>query len=206
MSLQTVLNRGQKMGTAFTGSPASYGLTVLQATIFTGAVTTLQEKVADLADAEAAYHAAVQAKNAAMDAVTTSMVQLAAIVYATPTITDEQLADAGLAIRSKPGKITPTTPLALTAVPNTDGTVALKWKRNGNPQGVMFTISVSDDSETWSNIAVTQAARFTLAGYKAGVQKYFCVTATTRGVNSPASLPVIIYPSPSSAIELHVAA
>ncbi len=86
----------------------------------------------------------------------------------------------------------PTVPLDFVATPNSNGSVAFRWKRNGNRQGTVFVIEKFDGSE-WETIELATKTRVTVNGFAPGVSETFRVFARRNGQNSAPSDTQTIY-------------
>lgn len=179
---------------AAAGPPNLFGLTPAQITALQTAGTALQTAITNAAASEAAFHSDIQAKAAARQTVLNNIGLCAGIMYATPTATPELIAGAGFQPRDTTATpILPQEPSTLTATPFSNGTVKLRWERNGNPYGVEFFIEVSNDGVVWSLHSATKKKSITLNGFAPGVPKWFRVTATNRSVFSIPSQSAGIY-------------
>lgn len=92
-------------------------------------------------------------------------------------------------------------PLELIATPFIDGTVRLKWNRNGNPANTSFQIEQQTPSG-WVYVKTVSGTKTKLNGYTPGVSASFRVIATRLGLTSPASNVTSIYPSDGEQVEL----
>ncbi len=188
-----LVNVGTQFNTAIVATPANYGLSALQAASFTPLLTAYNTAISNYNAAKAAQAAAMQAKVSARAALTALLADFAKVAYAYPGITNEHLADAGLAIYKTPGTVTPQTPTQLLAEPYATGDVDLSWNRNGNPYGVTFAIETKGEAGAWTMVTATDAARHTLTGFTPGVAAWFRVVAINNGVTSTPSLEVSVY-------------
>lgn len=102
-------------------------------------------------------------------------------------------ATASIPVPAPATKIIPTTPADFTANPSADGSLSLKWKRNGNKQGVIFVIESKTGSGAWEVLAQTTRASAAFTGYTPGAEVSFRVFATKNGVQSPFSNVATIY-------------
>jgi hypothetical protein len=190
----------------FAPVPATYGLTAQQVTKLTSAGTDLAAGITAADAAEAAFHAAIQGKLADRQEALDEISICAGLMYATPTITPEQIAAAGFQPRDTTRTpIIPTVPLDLVATPNANGTVKLAWSRNGNPYAVTFVIEESTEGVAWAIAGLTSKRTITLDGYAPGVKKWFRVKASHRDVSSIWSSVVTIYDS-GEQVQLQLAA
>ena len=94
----------------------------------------------------------------------------------------------------------------LRADPNANGSVKLKWDRNGNAQTTMFVVETSADGAAWTFLKTTTRCSYLAEGFAPGAAAYFRVTATTSTASSLPSLPVGVYaPAPAAQVQLRVA-
>ncbi len=192
-----------QMGTVIGASPATYGSVAAQVLTMTTANTTFGNDLSAVANAKAAWLAAVDTQNADRKTLIAAMNVLAKAAYGKPA-TDAQIAAAGLAVHdSKPTPILPQQPTGLAATPFADGTVLLKWTKN-NPYGVNFFIEASIDGAAWVQVYATKRGSITLSGFAAGVTTAFRVKAENRSIVSLPSNESIIYPeaAPEGALRL----
>jgi len=186
--------------------PNDYGVSTTQLNAVHTGGTTLNTDLTAVTNAKAQYHATVQAKDAEQKVLVNSIAALAKTVYANPAVTDAMIAALGLAPRKSPSKNTPVQPLSLTATPNADGTVKLKWNRNGNASTIIFVIETSADGSHWDLVKATNRTSYTAFGFDPGVLAWFRVTATTSTASSAPSTAVAIYgPAAPSVPQLKVA-
>jgi hypothetical protein len=192
---------------AFTAGPATaYGLTAAQVTALQTAGTDLDTSVQDSANAEAAFREEIQKKLARREDALSNISLCAGLMYATPGVTDAMVAAAGFQPHDTvPTPIVPQEPTSLVATPNANGTVFLSWNRNGNPYGVEFIIETGSDGVSWQQWTVTKKKSLTLDGFTPGVQKWFRVKASNRGLTSVASNSAAIYGGDNT-VELQIAA
>jgi hypothetical protein len=106
------------------------------------------------------------------------------------------IAAAGFAVHDTSGTaVVPNQPVDLLATPFSDGTVSLRWGRNGNPNGVSFLIEAREDgSSEWEFVASTTKARLTVNGFAPGEPRWFRVVATKNDLSSLPSNEAPIYP------------
>lgn len=195
----------QVFGGAVNGAPTSYGLTAIQAGTVTTTAAAYNTAITNFNTAKADLAAAAQAKAAAKQNLVNLIAEFAKIAYAYPNITDQLLADAGLAIYKTPGTITPQTPTSLVANPFATGDVELTWNRNGNPYGVSFGIETKGETGDWEMIMVTDATKFTVTGFTPGTAAWFRIVAINRGIRSTPSLEVSIYHDGGQQLQLQAA-
>lgn len=195
----------QVFGGAVNGAPTSYGLTAIQAGTVTTTAAAYNTAITNYNDAKAAFRAASQAKAAAKLVLVDLIAEFAKIAYAYPNITDQLIADAGLAIYKTPATITPKTPTQLVADPFATGDVDLSWNRSGNPYGVAFGIETRGETGEWALLTVTDATKFTVTGFTPGTAAWFRIVAINRGIRSTPSLEVAIYHDGNQQVQLQAA-
>lgn len=185
---------------------AGYGLAPGVAAALLSAVNALETSVeaAELSKADLASKVAT--KNSDLVALIEQIATIAKDLYNSSTVTDPMIAAAGLAIHdTEPTPIIPVQPLNLAATPSWDGSAALKWSRNGNPQGVTFLVEGSPDGTAWNVIHTTTRASVTLTGFTPGTSFKFRIRATKNDILTLPSNEAEIYPTFSSA-QLSIAA
>ena len=115
--------------TKVSANPTSYGLTAPMA----AAYQTVNDLYADAylaaLDPEQRTKPKIQAKNDARQSLVLKAAELAKIVEATPTVTNEQKLDLGLSVRGIPQPVTELgTPTDCKVTLEVNGAVTLKWK------------------------------------------------------------------------------
>jgi hypothetical protein len=185
---------------------ASYGLTALQSAAWEADADDFIAKIAAVEDARIAYEAAVVAKDVSRAELLLNTTAMTGIIYNFPAITPELLANAGLAVHAttKTPKV-PSTPGTPEAQPFATGDVVLSWDPLLNPYGVTYNIEAKGASGNWAIVATTTKRTYRLTGYTPGVETWFRVFATHRGLTATPSLPVVIYAAEGVA-ELSLAA
>ena len=179
--------------------PSDFGVSASQMTALVGAAGGLNAKNAAVVAAKAAYHAAVEARDAGDAVCKEAIASVAATVYATKTVTPNMVRAIGLQPRATTRtKIVPTMPTGVVAKIQEDRNVRLSWKRGANAAGVIFRIEAqaSPDGE-WAFAGETTATKIALAGYLPGEATSFRVVAAKNGLEAPASDVVSIYPAPA---------
>ncbi len=86
----------------------------------------------------------------------------------------------------------PTQPLEFVATPSSTGSVAFKWKRNGNNQRTAFIIEKLVGT-AWVTVDTTFKTRVSVSGFAPGVEETFRVVARRNNVNSLPSNVQTIY-------------
>jgi hypothetical protein len=188
-------------------TPANWNLSTAQITALSTASDELQAANDDYTAKEAAFRSAVRAREAARQASIDAISSAANSIYAKSSLTPAQIASTGLSPRSTSRtKVVPSIPNELVALPNTEGAVQLKWKRNGNPGSVTFIVQSSADGETWANTAYTSKSRATLSGFTPGTPAWFRICATRNDlVSTPCQCVSIYAPEPPAQLSLKVA-
>lgn len=184
------------------GQTAIYGLTTADYTALESDAGQFNSSVESATLAEDARKAATANKRTRKSAAVTRLGNLAKRIYGNPAVTNEQLANVGLAPRSTGGtRQTPKTPLDFLALAGVEGQVNFKWKRNANPRTAIFVIQ-QWQSGSWATIALTNKLNVTLTGFPLNVTARFRVLAQ---VNQEASLPSnesVIWPSEEGAFTI----
>lgn len=185
-----------------------YGVTEVSV----AALSTLNE--AFLGDTQIAAIAAANAKattstkNAKRQQVLDSIRAMTLIVYADPAVNDTLLNKAGFSPRPVYG--TKTTPKVVTNVSSqafANGSVTLKWGRNGNSTSTLFTIWAKGSTGSYAAVATTNKVKITMTGFTPGVYKQFYVTSMVNGQTSLPSAETAIYGSGGSGeVNLQIAA
>jgi hypothetical protein len=123
--------------------------------------------------------------------------------------------DVSPALKGQLGLNVNPTPLGPVAVPTDlsatgfgNGTNQLKWKRNGNASGTIFTVEAKIGSATeFSLLSVTTTTKFSHMGQTPGTQVVYRVTAQRGGVVSGPSNEAVVYSnSEAEALNLELAA
>jgi len=170
------------------------GLSPADLTAIAAAATTFNTTINAATAARAAAKNAVDAKDLQKKASRATVSKYAKMFRANLTVPDNMLASLMLPPHKTPGsKTAPTQPLNLFGNADGNGLVNLKWSRNGNTNGTTFLIEVRTDPQgDWSISGSTTATRF---AYQAVPGSYiaFRVTATRRGLLSPASFPFALW-------------
>jgi hypothetical protein len=126
--------------TKITASAPSLGLTAAQATAYAAVNATWQSAYQTAVTPDTRTKSAIAAKNAARTAMRRMASDLAKIIDGTPTVTDAQRIDLGLATRPTPApRPAPGTPNRFAVALAGDGALTLKWKCN-NPRGASGTM------------------------------------------------------------------
>jgi hypothetical protein len=122
---------------------ASYGLTSAQQTAFAALNTTLQAAYLAAVSPSTRTPGAIQGKNTAIREMRANAILLSKIIYATPTVTDEQLVDLGLLPRPSRAAVPPPDSAPVIDIESVRGnTVTLRLheagdsSRRGKPAGV----------------------------------------------------------------------
>src|SRR5688572_8590898 len=119
-----------------TASPTSYGLVAGQASAY-AALNASYAAAFLLAQApQTRTKGTIQARNDAAIPLRNSASELAKIIDATPTVTNQQKIDLGLSVRATPGPMpAPGTPGGFKVQLMGDGSIEMTWKAN-NPTGM----------------------------------------------------------------------
>lgn len=180
----------------------AYGLTAAEFATLETDSGNFNTSVLNSDNADAAKLAATQDKKSKKTKVTNTASNIAKKIYANVNVTDQMLANIGLAPRNSGStRTTPKVPLSLVATTNNVGEVRFQWKRNGNSNSTIFVIQQLQ-AGVWTSIYSTGRTRETLTGF-APVETRFRVFAQVNGLSSPPSPEVIIWGSgDESTIEL----
>jgi hypothetical protein len=198
---------GVLFSTTATASPGTYSLLPADVLLINNAANGFIAARTDADAKEAAFRAAVQTKQAARQTLIDTVASSAARFYANPAIDDTELAAIGLQPRDTTRTpVTPKTPLEFTASPNVDGSVRLKWLRNGNPYGVTFVVEARQGGTgAWQSVSITRRQSLTLNGFEPGEYVEFRVFAKNGEEESTPSNVAVIY-GPGGLAELTIAA
>ena len=177
------------------GAAAEYGLTQADLDAIQAALDGIATAVTDQFAAEAAFRGAIQLKKERRDAFLSLLSRYSKKFYADPDVDNGELAAVGLQPRdSTRSRVVPKTPVDFIASPRADGTVALKWRRNGNPYGVTFLVEARGDGDSeWKIVKITARMSTVLRGYAPGVRAEFRVLATKGDLTSGPSGVSVIY-------------
>jgi hypothetical protein len=129
--------------TKISASATTYGLTAAQATAYAAVNATWQSAYQTALTPDTRTKSAVAAKNAARAAMRQMASDLAKIIDGTPTVSDSQRIDLGLAVRPTPApRPAPGTPNRFTVALAEDGALTLKWKCNNHrgASGTMYQV------------------------------------------------------------------
>lgn len=169
---------GMNAATTISGSPTTYGLSVPNATQISTTMSAFDLAVTTADAAELAYREAVIARNAARDAAVEVFGKWLRLSYANPVVLDSAFGAIGLDARDSGATPRPVTqPLNLEAIPGQDGTVKLKWRRNGNTSATAFSVEAMVEDGAWEIVSVANRARVELSAYAPGTQVTFRVQA-----------------------------
>lgn len=146
-------------------NPTSYGLVAGQATAY-GTLNTAFSNALDLWEASATRTpVALQNKNTAREALVANAKMLAAIIQATPTVTNGQREALGLTVRATPTPVGElTAPGSITATLDTTGALKLAWKATQPRSATAVTYQVwrqIDNTGPWVYLAGTGEKKFT---------------------------------------------
>lgn len=174
--------------------PATYGIDPADAAELAALAAQFRADIQAVTAARAAYRAEVQGKDATRAQTADLMARLGQNLYANSALSEAQIVDAGYAahdaVRSPVGAFEP---MGLTASPNANGTVELKWDRAGNAFGVTFVIEVKRGEGEWRVETFTSRSSLTLEGFPPGDPAWFRVYAKSATRRSEASGVVGIY-------------
>lgn len=189
--------------TVLNGALLAYGVTAAQANAIETGADTIDASVTDITTKKAGLAAAFDEKAVNRQSTITALNVVAGIIYNNPGVTTAMLLEAGYSPRdTTPTTIIPFPATELLANPFADGSVELKWARNGNPQGVIFNVEVRSEGDTWSQLASTTKAKITVNGFAPGVSKWFRVVATKNDLVALPSNEAPIYFEEELALEI----
>ncbi|MBV6457442.1 MAG: hypothetical protein HONBIEJF_00551 [Fimbriimonadaceae bacterium] len=173
---------------------AALGLVPADLTEIAAAATGFNTNLNTATAAKATANSAVEAKDLQKATSRGVVAKWAKVFRAKTTVSDALLNQLMLPPHKTPGSFTaPTTPTDLVATANGDGVIALRWKRNGNIASTTFTVEYRmSASDPWVILGTTTKVSF---GYESAPGQYiaFRVSASRRGVSSPASTPVVLW-------------
>ena len=159
--------------------------------------------------ARGAYAAAVQAKDAAREALINTNRIYVAQFQTLPNLDPKIIEQLDIPQRSGSGSRSfATTPTNLVANVTSLGNVSIKFNRAGNSGNTVFTVEKSTNSgATWSTAFSSTRTRVKLSGYTAGQTVWFRVYATRNNTVSAPTVPVMIWPTEGAgSVNLEIAA
>jgi hypothetical protein len=186
-----------------TAGPTTYGLTAPQASTLAASVAAYETALATATNASTRTTPAVAAKDAARADMVLLIQSYVAIIQATPTVTEEQLADLGLTIRSdvRPPISAPTTQCVISSlgIVNLDGRFSLAdettpsarrrpvgvigaefWYKVGGPAPIIA------EGMSFGGLKTRTPFSFALPSTASGQIVYFrCRWMTARGLPGP---------------------
>ncbi len=185
-----------------------YGVTEDSVEALSSLNETFAGDIENSATAHANAKATTSTKNAKRQQVLDSIRAMTMIVYADPSVDDTLLNKAGFSPRPVYGSRTsPRMVTNVTSQAFANGSVNLKWSRNGNSTSAQFTIWAKGATGNWAPVASTNKVKITLTGFTPGVFKQFYVTSTVNNQTSLPSAETSIYGSGGSGdVNLQIAA
>lgn len=177
------------------GDPNAYGVPDATLTELNTNQGLLGTAISLVESTKAAYESALQDREEAFGVTVESLSSIGNVIYNNPEVTDGMIAAAGYAVRDTVRTpVVPVTPTELVAQPFADGTVKLKWNRNGGRYGIVYNIEArADSSSQWLPVLTTTRQREVVEGFAPGVATWFRVVATRNSLTAPASEPISIY-------------
>ena len=173
---------------------ASYGLTEDEVEVVDDANSEFNSRINTAVVLENDRKAAVAAKDAKRDEVLDTFMPIVKKLYANPAVSDQMLAKIGLAERRKPRyRTAPQTPTQLDVVASANGSVKVRWNRNGSTPATVFTIWASTPTGGWAPVWNGTRTRVTLTGFTPGVERSFKVSASLNNQTSADSNVETIY-------------
>lgn len=186
---------GTNFGTQLGALATKLGIPTTTVASVTSLTTAFGTAINTAESAKAAAKAATQNSDSKEDALFNFVRPLVQELQRNPAMTDEMRAQLGITVPE--GGRTPVTPKVATdllAIPNgTNNSVNLKWKRNGNPNSVVFIIETKSTGGTWSQVWAGTKSKATLTGFTAGETAWFRVIATAGSKKSLPSNEASIY-------------
>jgi hypothetical protein len=157
--------------------------------------------------AKAALKSATSAKNANKRTAKALIAQYAKTWRADLNIPDSVLDSMLVPNHQSQGtKTPPAQPLNLSMKVSNVGVITLKWDRNGNKGGTIYSVETADSSTgVWSTFDVTTRSRMAYPGTP-GVEVWFRVAAKRNGQTSSYSLPVSLWATGGTTVDLEIAA
>ena len=188
LSPEALLALGRLVQSKIGSTPGGpYGVSITQIGAVEDETTSLGVANDAVESSRAAWHEAVQERLIVQQRCSDAVVSVANTAYGNPLVTPSMIAALGLSPRSKArAKVVPQTPIELTATPTNNGTIVVRWNRNGNPQGVNFLVEGRSGGGEWGLLQDTTAASLKLSGF-AGQAMEFRVAASKGGVTSAPS-------------------
>lgn len=184
------------------GQTTAYGITSADYTNLETNAGIFNTAVQEWDIADAARKAATQNKSTRKTSTVTFISNLAKKIYANTAVTDQMLANIGLAPRPvNGGRTTPKTPTDFVASTEVNGDVKFSWKRNGNSMSAVFNLQQWSGTE-WVTIAAVPRTRITLSGFPIGEAQTFRVFAWLNNLQSAPSNAFTIYNNPSQSLEV----
>ncbi len=206
---ETLLALGNNVTTVLgPGATNPYGVPQASVTALLAADAALGAAINAQKAAEIAAKTATAQKAAKRVAVAAALGAIQATADANPAVTNEMLVALGFSPRrggAKPQPKVPATVTGLSADPSANGSVKLKWGRNGNAPTTMFVVETSADGAAWTFLKTTTRCSYLAEGFVPGAAAFFRVTATTSVAASLPSLPVAIYAPAPATVQLRVA-
>lgn len=172
---------------------------------FTGAGNAYVNAQAAQIAAEVAAKNATVAKNAAKKAWLELVKPYNNAWQLNPLVTEAIKTALQLPVRTGPGSVTaPVTPTNVIVTPNANGTVDVRWKRNGNSSATTFIIEQQIGS-TWSGVFAATTTKAHMSGFAPGVPATFRIRAV-KGQMSSAPTPTFSIYSGEEGMALKIAA
>jgi len=190
-----------------TGTPSAYGLVVAQVNAYDVVNLTYQDAYNLAITPATRTKGAIKAKNDAKKALKTMAADLAAIIDATPTVTDQQKIDLGLAIRKTPSPVpVPTDRPDVDLVSVTARTVTIRVHsgtsdKRGKPDGTTAAwvysylgVNYPTDPTAWDFQGATTRSNHEIVfpdTVANGAQVWVCAAwVNRRGDAGPVSVPI----------------
>ena len=174
--------------TKITAAPTSYGLTAPLAAAYQTLNDSYAAAYLAALDPETRTKPKVQAKTDARNLLVLKAAELAKIVEATPTVTNEQKLDLGLSVRGIPQPVTELgTPTDCRVSLGADGSITLKWKcASPRATGMVYQVFRRVGEGEFAYLGGTGEKKFTDSTLPTGASQ---VTYQLQAVRSTASGP-----------------
>lgn len=187
---------------------SSFGLSAPQAAAMEAAASTFESDLMDWNTARLAAEGASLSKNEGRENALEIFSAYLKMAYANPAVTPATMASIGFSPYSDTRTpLEAFVPRELVAVPYSDGTVRLSWKRGENKYGVTYLVETAEaDATSWVLAKTVKKLSATLPGATPGVPRWYRVRAVTAESISEPCFPAGIYiPVPGQGEGLQVA-
>lgn len=180
------------------------GLSAGEISTIETAATNYANALTAIEGAKLAYHAAVNAKNAAASASRETLRQFAMEFKNNPSVSLSLKTSLGLNMTITPlGPVVP--PSDLTATAYTNGVNSLKWQRNGNRQTIFIIEALNDGASEWAIVGQCTKTSIEFEGCTVGQGVTYRVRAMRGDVQSAPSNFASVYIEEPPELELAAA-